>query len=68
MSYPVSNPPKIKQITSSTFAGLSIRLHAVPPGAGAEVAALGIFTQEVAGLWRQSALVHVWDRHTERQE
>ena len=47
-----------------TFASLSIRLQAVSSGAGAEVAALRVFTQEVTGLRRQSALIHIWNMQT----
>lgn len=41
------------------FAGLSIWLQAVSSGAGAQITALCIFTQEVTGLRRQSAFIHV---------
>lgn len=42
-----------------TFAGLSVRLQAVSSGAGAEVAALRVLTQEVTWLRRESALVRI---------
>lgn len=42
-----------------TFAGLPIRLQAVSSGAGAQVAAFCVLTQEVAGLRGQGALVHI---------
>lgn len=48
---------KIKSAT--TFASLSIWLQTISSGAGAEVAALRVFTQEVTGLRRQSALIHI---------
>lgn len=41
------------------FASLSIWLEVVPSGAGAEVAALCVFTQEVTRLRRQSALIQI---------
>lgn len=54
-----------KQITNRrTFASLSIWLQAVSSGAGAEVAALCVFAQEVTRLRRQSALIHIWKTQT----
>lgn len=41
------------------FTGLSIWLQAVSSGTGAQITALCIFTQEVTGLRRQSAFIHV---------
>ena len=49
-----------------TFAGLSIWLQAVSSGAGAQVAALCVFTQEVAGFRRQRALIHICNIHKVR--
>lgn len=49
-----------------TSAGLSVWLQAVASGAGAEVAALCVLTQEVTGLWRQGALVQIWDMRKTR--
>lgn len=47
------------QRDADTFAGLPIRLQAVSSGAGAQVAAFCVLTQEVAGLRGQGALVHI---------
>lgn len=41
------------------FAGLSVRLHSVSSGAGAQVAALCVLTQEVTGLGRRGTLIHI---------
>lgn len=53
---------------SHTSAGLPVWLQAVPSGAGAQVAALGVLTQEVTRLRRQGALVHIWNRQKKQQE
>lgn len=50
-----------------TSAGLSVWLQAVASGAGAEVAALGVLTQEVTGLWRRGAFVHIWNTQKTRE-
>lgn len=44
---------------SPTSAAPAVLLQEVPPGTGAQVAALSVLTQEVAGLWRLRALIHV---------
>lgn len=41
------------------FACLSIWLQTVSSGAGAQITALSVLTQEVTRLWRQSALIHI---------
>lgn len=41
------------------FACLPIWLQAVSSGAGAQITALGVLTNKVTRLWRQSALIHI---------
>lgn len=41
------------------FACLSIRLQTVSSGAGAQITALSVFTQEVTRLWRQRTFIHI---------
>ena len=53
------------QADPPTFAGLSIGLQGVASGAGAEVAALCVLTQEITGLGRLGTLIHVWNAQRE---
>lgn len=57
---PITTLQMLNRLLSAfTFARFSIWLQTVSPGAGAQVAAFCVFTQEVTRLRRQRALIHV---------